>query len=140
MNLIAYIDGSSMGNPGESGYGVVIKDENGNVLQYFGNYIGQTTNNVAEYQGLIGCLDLVAKFQIGSLTVFSDSQLMVRQINGEYRVKQPHLQVLFSKVKEKLKILSIDFTIEHVPREQNKEADKLARKAVYLKSEINDIC
>lgn len=139
MKLTAFIDGSSMGNPGEAGFGVVIKDEKGSVLQYYGNYIGQTTNNVAEYQGLIGCLDLVSKFKADSLTVYSDSQLMVRQINGQYRVKQPHLQVLFAQIKEKLNSLSLAFKIEHVPREQNKEADKLARNAVYAQSEINDI-
>jgi len=139
MKLIAFIDGSSMGNPGEAGYGVVIKDENGSVLQYYGNYIGRATNNVAEYQGLIGCLDLIGKFKADSLIVYSDSQLMVRQINGVYKVKQPHLQKLFSQIKAQLKEIPLNFTIEHVPREQNKEADKLARNAVYAKSEINDL-
>lgn len=139
MELFAYIDGSSLGNPGEAGFGVVLRDEKGSTIEMLGRYIGKATNNVAEYQGLIGCLELAKKFQPESLTVHSDSQLMVRQVSGEYKVKQPHLQALHRQVLAALRAFTGPVSIIHVPRERNKEADKLARTAVYAKSDIHDI-
>ena len=137
MRLFAYIDGSSLGNPGEAGYGVVLKNEADKVLREKGQYIGKATNNVAEYQGLLGCLDLVKEYKVTSLVVFSDSQLMVRQINGIYRVKQPHLQVIYSKVLEKIHAEDYSFDIQHIPRQKNKEADRLARQAINIRSTID---
>lgn len=136
MELYANIDGSSMGNPGEAGFGIVIRDEKGSVLESYGRYIGRATNNVAEYQGLIGCLERAGKYKPHRLTVYSDSQLLVRQVTGEYRVKQPHLQELRDEIGRRIDALAIDFSIQHVPREQNAEADKIARRAVNKKSEI----
>ncbi|MBN2415153.1 ribonuclease HI family protein [bacterium] len=138
MELYAHIDGSSMGNPGEAGYGVVIRDDRGSLLELHGRYIGRATNNVAEYQGLIGCLERIRKYRPNRLTVYSDSQLLVRQITGEYRVKQPHLQKLREEIERRIRDLSLDFSIHHVPREQNAEADRLARKAVNAKGEISE--
>ena len=137
MKLIAYIDGSSMGNPGEAGYGVLLKDEDGNILETTGKYIGKATNNVAEYSGLIGCLEIVGKYNPESLTVFSDSQLLVNQVNGIYKIKKVHLQKLYKLFSERLASLSVKFKIIHVPREKNSEADGLARKAVLSRSMID---
>ncbi|MCK5147907.1 ribonuclease HI family protein [bacterium] len=138
MKLVAYIDGSSIGNPGDAAFGVVVKDESGDILTMLGRYIGRNTNNVAEYQGLIGCLELLKDFSIDSLKVYSDSQLLVNQVNGVYRVKQPHLQVLHKQIMVLIDQLKFDFDIEHVRREYNKEADALARRAVKVKKEIRE--
>jgi len=136
VKLIAYIDGSSQGNPGESGYGVVLKRDDGHVLETFGRYIGSGTNNTAEYQGLLGCLKRIGKYKPSSVTVYSDSQLLVNQINGTYRVKKSHLKILHSHVMEVLGALSIEFRIFYIAREKNKEADRLARQAICLRSEV----
>ena len=136
MRLKAFIDGSSMGNPGEAGYGVVLKTEQDETLLMMGRYIGKNTNNVAEYQGLIGCLELVREFEVQKLSVFSDSQLLVNQVNGSYQVKQPHLQVLHRQILVLIDALGFDFEITHVRREYNKEADAMARRAVMAKGEV----
>jgi ribonuclease HI len=137
LKLFAYIDGSSLGNPGEAGYGVIIKDETDQVLKGRGQYIGKATNNVAEYQGLLGCLELMEAYTISHLVVFSDSQLLVRQIHGTYRVKQPHLQVLHKKVLDTIRSADYHFEIRHIPRQRNEEADRLARQSVMIRSTIN---
>ena len=129
MKLLAYIDGSSKGNPGEAGYGIVLIDEKGNKLETVSQYIGQATNNVAEYRALLGCLELTRKYRADHLVVYSDSELLVSQIRGIYRVKKPHLQRLYDMVKVFLEKGSINLEIYHVPREKNQEADKLARQA-----------
>ncbi len=138
MNVVAFIDGSSLGNPGEAGCGVVLKDEEGSVLQMLGEYIGRATNNVAEYRGLLACLRLASEMGVRSLTVFSDSELMVNQMKGTYRVKQPHLKELHSQVLEAIRIDSLRFKIHHIPREKNREADELARRAIRLHSVIRE--
>ncbi|MBN1780900.1 ribonuclease HI family protein [bacterium] len=137
MKLIAYIDGSCYGNPGESGYGVVLQDESGVTLSSLGQYIGKGTNNIAEYRGLLGAIELARSFKADTLHVFSDSELLVRQINGEYKVKQPHLISLFHQIHDMLDESGIDLTIRHIPREKNKLADKLARKAIHIKGEVH---
>ncbi len=136
MRLVAYIDGSSVGNPGEAGYGVVLKDEKGETLKAVGRYIGRATNNVAEYRGLLGCLELAKEYDACSLVVHSDSQLLVNQMRGTYRVKKPHLKVLHTQILEALREGSVRFEIHHIPREGNREADSLARRAIRLHSEI----
>jgi len=136
LKLTAYIDGSSLGNPGESGYGIVLMDENGNILKSIGRYIGRATNNVAEYQALIGCLEFVETLNVKRLTVYSDSQLLVNQINGSYRIKKSHLQKLHSRILQIIEKAELDVEIQHIYREKNKDADRLARKAVQLKTEV----
>jgi ribonuclease HI len=138
VNVVAFIDGSSLGNPGEAGCGVVLKDEEGTVLQMLGEYIGRATNNVAEYRGLLACLQLACQMGVRSLTVFSDSELMVNQMKGTYRVKQPHLKELHSQALEAIRTDSLRFTIHHIPREKNREADGLARRAIRLRSVIRE--
>ncbi len=139
MKLRAFIDGSCQGNPGEAGCGIVLQDQKGNILQTKGKYLGQGTNNTAEYEGLLGCLELAAPFNPEELEVFSDSLLLVNQINGVYRIKQPHLQRLRDRIQAQAKELSFDFTIQHIPREQNKLADKLARRAIIKRGNIDSI-
>ncbi len=136
MNLIAYIDGASLGNPGEAGFGVVVKDTSGVILHQRGGYIGQATNNVAEYRGLLACLETVRQFNVETLTIYSDSQLMVNQVNGIYRVKNPGLKDLHSQVLEALHASEYHFSIHHVPREQNKEADQMASRAARIRSDV----
>ncbi len=138
MKLTAFIDGSSYGNPGEAGYGVVFYNEAGDTVYTVGGYIGKSTNNVAEYQALIHCLREAKNMACVHLSVFSDSQLLVNQINGEYRVKQPHLQILYQQVMKEIADLGSAFQLSHVPREKNKEADSIARKAVKCQSRITD--
>ena len=138
MTWVAYIDGSSMGNPGESGFGIVLQNDRGNTVKSIGSYIGEATNNVAEYQGLIGCLELAVTFGVRSLTVYSDSELLVKQMRGIYRVKKDHLKALHSRILDILQKESIDLDIRHVSRDKNKEADQLARRAVRLRSKIDE--
>ena len=124
-----YSDGASRGNPGHSGIGVVIKDENNKIVKKVSRYIGQGTNNVAEYIALIVGLEEAAKLGVKALEIFLDSELLVKQIKGVYKVKSEHLKPLVFLVK----YLSNSFpeiTYKYIPREKNKEADKLASEAV----------
>ncbi len=127
--LVAYVDGGSRGNPGPAGYGVYILDENGNELESLFKNLGIQTNNFAEYSGLIAALDYASTNNFKRVRIFSDSELMVRQINGIYRVKSPILSGLFKKAKSLIGELK-DFSMEHVPRSRNKEADRLANLAM----------
>jgi ribonuclease HI len=138
MKLTAYIDGSSMGNPGESGYGIILKDENGKTIETIGRYIGIATNNIAEYSGLINCLKIAHKYQIKSIKVFSDSLLMVNQLNGNYKVKNDGLKTMFTEIQNFLKKENIQLEISHIPRDKNRDADKLARRAVRLQKDFNE--
>ena len=123
----AWIDGASRGNPGESGFGVVVEHDGG--TEEIGGFLGRTTNNVAEYAGLLAALTWANREGCEALELFSDSQLLVRQLEGTYKVKAPHLVPIFLQVL-KLKRRVPDFAIAHVPREQNKEADALANRAI----------
>ena len=138
MQVTINIDGGSRGNPGLAGAGVVIKSaDDGTVLHQAGIYLGRATNNVAEYQGLIEGLRRAKKLNATDVEVFSDSELLVRQMNGEYRVKNEGLKPLF----EKANTLAADFEefrISHIPREQNTQADEMANKAMNLKRIIEE--
>ena len=127
--LVAYVDGGSRGNPGPAGYGVYILDENGNELESLFKNLGIQTNNFAEYSGLIAALDYASTNNFKRVRIFSDSELMVRQINGIYRVKSPILSGLFKKAKSLIGEFK-DFSMEHIPRNQNREADRLANLAM----------
>ena len=130
MTLFAYTDGAARGNPGEGGIGVVFRKEAGEVLYSFGGYLGTTTNNVAEYRALLHCLRKAPEFPCSRLIVHSDSQLMVRQINGEYRVKDKKLAPLFLEAVRLLKAAPFDVSVIHIDRESNREADLLANAGI----------
>lgn len=123
----AWIDGASRGNPGESGFGVVAHRDG--LVEEIGGFLGRTTNNVAEYAALIAALTFARQRRAESLELYSDSQLLVRQVSGQYRVKAPHLVPIFLKVME-LKRGIGRVRLEHVPRGENKAADALANRAI----------
>ncbi len=133
MIVHAYTDGASRGNPGESGIGVILKDEQGSVIISGGGYIGTATNNIAEYRALLACLKKAITMKCSHLVVHSDSQLMVRQLLGEYRVKDKILQEFFREAKALLNAASFTFSIVHVERENNREADLLANSGIDAK-------
>jgi ribonuclease HI len=125
-----FIDGASKGNPGKAGIGVVIQSHDGSVIQTYKEYIGYATNNQAEYLALIKGLDLASKRGAVNLEVYSDSELLIRQMNGEYKVRNPHLRKLYGQVKNLEKGFK-KITYRHISRKQNYLADKLANEAIY---------
>ena len=137
MNLVAFTDGASRNNPGEAGIGIVIKDENGNTLSRIHQYLGIATNNVAEYTALIRCLETIlspGRFDCSSLVVHTDSELMARQIEGRYKIKDRHLKVLHARATELMASAGFPCTVTHIPRSQNTEADMLANEAIDSKA------
>jgi len=127
--LIAHSDGGARGNPGPAGFGVVIKDESGRKVAALSEYLGHQTNNFAEYQGLIAALEYAIEHGPKALKLISDSELLVRQIKGIYKVKNATLQDLHGRAKELIAQLDW-FSIGHAFREQNQEADRLANEAM----------
>jgi ribonuclease HI len=127
--VIICADGASLGNPGPSAIGATIKDEQGKLIARISQRIGRATNNQAEYKAVIAALEQATRLGAKQVDVSSDSQLVVRQINGEYRVKKAALKPLYQQVK-KLQSLLDSFTITHIPRQQNQEADNLANMAL----------
>lgn len=129
-----YTDGASRGNPGESGIGIIIYDSTGAVLKTWNEYTGKSTNNQAEYNALLKSLELIKELkqnhEITFIEFYADSQLMVRQINLEYKVKDAGLVPLFKKAQAELNSLKIPHTIKHIERKLNKEADKLANMGI----------
>lgn len=127
--ITAYIDGGSRGNPGPAGYGVQIVDETGAVIAELHGALDHTTNNVAEYTGLLAALAWAVDHGHQALHIRSDSELLVRQLRGEYRVKNAGLQLLYQDARALIgRIGRVSF--EHVRREFNKEADRLANLAM----------
>jgi len=125
----ANIDGGSRGNPGPASYGVVIRNPKGEIVARLKKYIGRMTNNVAEYYGLIAALDYAQSNQIRAFRIESDSELLVKQMRGQYKVKSAELKPLFERAKKMSQSFAF-FRIEHVYREQNAEADALANEAL----------
>lgn len=126
---IANVDGASRGNPGPAAYGVVIRRPDGSIVYELKKYLGTTTNNVAEYYALLTALDFAAAHRIAKLRVRSDSELLVRQMQGHYKVKSAALRPLHEQARKLAAGLAY-FSIEHVRREQNAEADRLANEAL----------
>lgn len=124
-----YCDGASRGNPGPAGAGAVLADPQGEVKVERGRALGRTTNNVAEYQALLLGLEAARDQGVRKLQVFSDSELLVKQLKGQYRVKNPHLLPLWRRAWQELQKFQA-YAIFHVPREQNRRADRLARRAI----------
>lgn len=127
--LVAHTDGGARGNPGPAGYGVVIHDAKGNKVTSLSQYLGKQTNNFAEYQALIAALEYAVEHEPKGLRVISDSELMVRQIKGIYKVKDPTLRDLHGRASQLIRQLEW-FSIEHVLRGGNREADELANAAM----------
>ena len=127
--LIAHSDGGARGNPGPAGYGVVIKDNHGKKVAGLNEYLGHQTNNFAEYQGLIAALEYALRHGPKALKLISDSELMVKQVKGIYKVKNATLQDLHARARQLIAKLEW-FSIDHALREHNQEADRLANEAM----------
>jgi ribonuclease HI len=136
MTLHAFTDGASRGNPGESGIGALVKDEKGNVLRTFHGYIGVSTNNKAEYTALITLLERMDGIECEKLIIHSDSELMVRQLSGRYKVRDAGLKVFHRKAAALLRRQPFTTELRHVPREQNHDADRLANLAINTRSRL----
>jgi probable phosphoglycerate mutase len=129
---VAHIDGGARGNPGPAGYGVHVRDARGATRAEIYGYLGATTNNVAEYAALLALLEYARSQEPASLTVLSDSELLVRQMSGEYRVKDARLRILHAEARRLAASLP-RIEIRHVRREENREADALANRAMDLR-------
>jgi len=127
--ITAYIDGGSRGNPGPAGYGVQLVDDDGGVVAELRGTLAHTTNNVAEYTGLLAALSWAVDHGHRALHIRSDSELLVKQLRGEYRVKNAGLQPLYEDARQLVARIG-RVTFEHVRREKNKEADRLANLAM----------
>ena len=127
--ITAHCDGGARGNPGPAGFGAVVQDAEGKVLAELSEFLGIQTNNFAEYSGLLAVLDFALKHSHPRLRVVSDSELMVKQIQGAYRVKSPGLKPLYDEARKRIARLEA-FEITHALRHKNKDADRLANQAM----------
>src|ERR1700720_2811827 len=125
----AHCDGGARGNPGPAGYGAVIQDDRGTILAELSEFLGMRTNNFAEYAGLLACLQYALDHHHPRLRVVSDSELMVKQIQGKYKVNSPDLRPLWQEAKNRIAGLEA-FEISHALRHKNKDADRLANQAM----------
>ena len=125
----AHCDGGARGNPGPAGYGAVLKDDAGHTLAELSEFLGFRTNNFAEYSGLLGCLQWALDHNHKRLRVVSDSELMVKQIQGKYKVNSPDLKPLWEEARRRIARLD-GFEISHALRHKNKDADRLANEAM----------
>ncbi len=125
----AHCDGGARGNPGPAGFGAVIEDPEGKVVARLSEYLGKQTNNYAEYSGLLAVLDWALKHGAKRLSVVSDSELMVRQMKGQYKVKNPGLRPLWQEAQKRSAQFE-DFDVRHTLRGGNEEADQLANEAM----------
>lgn len=132
MKAIMYSDGGSRGNPGEAGIGVYIEDENGEVLRELSQFIGIQTNNIAEYKALGRGLEAALDMGITEISCLLDSELVVKQIKGEYKVKNEGIIPMYNMIMPLIKKFQ-RFEIQHIRREHNKRADALANKAMDMK-------
>ncbi|MBD3248251.1 reverse transcriptase-like protein [Candidatus Falkowbacteria bacterium] len=128
-HLIIHTDGGARGNPGPAGIGAVLKNTSGEIVAEVSEYIGETTNNQAEYKAVIAAMDKAKELGAQELDLYLDSELVVKQLNGEYKVKNKDLAPLFVKIYNAgLSFKKVVY--RHIPREMNKEADKLANMAM----------
>lgn len=135
MDLTIHVDGGARGNPGPSGAGVVIARDDGTLLFEAAYFLGHQTNNAAEYHALLRALQRAALLKPGRVTIYSDSELLVRQLTGEYRVKSPKLAQLFEQAQLQLLKLG-QWSVRHVRREQNQRADELANIAMDKRGDV----
>jgi ribonuclease HI len=126
-----FTDGAARGNPGPASIGIIIKNEQGKIIASVSQRINTTTNNQAEYMAVVTALEKTISMGVRQVDLYSDSELVVRQINGSYRVKKDTLKPLYQRAKQLQNSLE-GFTITHIPREQNIEADNLANRALDI--------
>lgn len=140
MELNIYTDGASRGNPGPAGIGVLIKDGSNNIKEELADYIGEATNNEAEYQAIIAGLKKARELNSESISLFSDSQLVIKQLTGEYRVRSEKLKPYYLEIKELLQDLP-DCDFQYIPREENYKADELANLGIdqFQQNRVNSI-
>jgi ribonuclease HI len=129
LEFFIHADGASRGNPGEAGIGAVIADPQGRTVKELKLFLGMVTNNVAEYRAVICALEKAWQLGAAKVRVYLDSELVVRQLCGEYRVRETHLQTLHQQAMEILRRFA-QYSIHHIPREQNRRADQLANEAI----------
>lgn len=144
MKLIIHADGGARGNPGPAAYGIVIENENGKKIAKLGKTLGIRTNNQAEYGGVIAALEFIKKFLsseniISSVEFYLDSDLIVNQLSGKYKIKSPELALLAIKAKNIEREISIAVNYNHIPREQNKLADKIVNQVLDSKMPVYEI-
>jgi ribonuclease HI len=133
LRLVIHIDGAARGNPGPAGIGVMLETGDGLLHRAFCQYIGKATNNVAEYEALLFALREATKLQPAVVRIRSDSELLVRQVQGRYRVKSPRLAALYAQALiliRQLSAASCRLSVEHIGRELNRQADALANRAI----------
>lgn len=135
MTWTLFTDGGSRGNPGPAGAGIVLEDPSGRTVYAVGLYLGSMTNNAAEYRALLAGLEEAVRREVRGLRVVSDSELIVRQINGQYRVKSADLLPLYEQVKALLRRIPAA-TVVHVRREENQRADALVNRALDAKRDV----
>ena len=129
MKAVIHVDGGARGNPGPAAYGYVLESEDGHELDARGETIGVATNNVAEYRALLGGLERARELGATEIDVRGDSALVVNQVNGSWRIKEPHLRPLREDAVRALGAFD-RWTLKHVPRERNAEADALVNEAL----------
>lgn len=129
MKLILRADGASRGNPGPAALGVILTNPRGQLVQEFGKVLGVATNNEAEYRGLLAGLDAALAHGATELDILLDSELLVAQLSGEFKIRAPNLKPLYAEAKKKLKRFK-HVRLEHVPRSLNSRADALANRAL----------
>ncbi len=138
MKVTSHIDGGSRGNPGPAGAGVVLRAGDGRPLLEAGYFLGRATNNVAEYSAFLRGVEAALDLGASCLTAFSDSELLVKQVNGQYRVKNPTLKGLHKTVMARLSKLE-QWKVRHVPREMNERADELANAAMDAGADVVEL-
>ncbi len=129
MHWFINVDGASSGNPGMSGAGIVARDKDGDVIFTRSIFLGEMTNNMAEYEALLIALHEAVQNSVKNVTVYTDSQLVANQVNGLYKIKNMTLFQYVKKIKQNVSNFN-HFAIHYIPREQNREADKLAKNAI----------
>ncbi len=138
MNINVYTDGGSRGNPGPSGYGLVVYDDGQKILFQESKYLGIKTNNEAEYSGLIGALNWINNnknsLEISQINFYADSQLMIRQMQKKYKVKAPNLIPIFNQAQDLIKLISLPIIFKDIRRDFNQLADELANEAMDKKA------
>jgi len=138
VRAVLRTDGGARGNPGPAGAGFVLHGSDGTLLSSGGRFLGDATNNIAEYEALIWGLETALDLGVSDITVLCDSELVVRQVNGVYKVKHPNMRPLFVRTLELLRRFGA-FQVRHIPRAENAAADKLVNEAIDLKGHVGHV-